>query len=467
MSKPLRFHVALWASKATAFALKVAHRSGGQLPGVVALRLCPDFLSYVGVPAHTVFVTGTNGKTTATNLIADLLGASGKQPLINRAGGNVTAGIASTLFKDATIGGRARRDHAVLELDERCAKQVFSHITPELIVVTNLYRDTFTRNAHVGYVADILSKSLPAASKLVLNADDLISGRLAPQCERRVYFSLDELPGDTRAPEGIVNDLNACPVCGGRLVYDYCHLGHVGRVRCASCGLENPPAAYEAVDVDPDAQLITVRENAAPGTPSSRYHFSAGSVSDLYNLLAAITAARELGLSAQEIASALEGGVGVVASRYSEVVAGGKRLVRIASKGENGMACSRGFANIRREPGSKAVVLMLEDYYMAKDPTSTEFIGWFYETDFEYLADPSIAQVVITGVRSEDMMLRALLAGIDPAKIARAKDGIEAAQVVDWQHVDAVYYSHAIHNEHVAEESRNHLARLIEGKEAA
>ncbi len=54
---------------------------------------------------------------------------------------------------------------------------------------------------------------------------------------------------------------------------------------------------------------------------------------------------------------------------------------------------------------------------MAKDPTSTEFIGWFYETDFEYLADPSIAQVVITGVRSEDMMLRALLAGIDPAKI--------------------------------------------------
>ncbi len=141
----------------------------------------------------------------------------------------MTAGIASTLFKDATIlGGRARRDHAVLELDERCAKQVFSHITPELIVVTNLYRDTFTRNAHVGYVADILSKSLPAASKLVLNADDLISGRLAPQCERRVYFSLDELPGDTRAPEGIVNDLNACPVCGGRLVYDYCHPGQWG-----------------------------------------------------------------------------------------------------------------------------------------------------------------------------------------------------------------------------------------------
>lgn len=467
MAKPLRFHFALWASKATAFALKIAHRAGGQLPGVVALRLCPDFLSHVGVPEHTVFVTGTNGKTTTTNLVADLLTACGKQPLINRAGGNVTAGIASTLLKDATIGGGARHDYAVLELDERCAKQVFPHITPELIVVTNLYRDTFTRNAHVGYVADILSESLPAAAKLVLNADDLISGRLAPQCDQRVYFALDELSGDTRAPEGIVNDLNACPVCGGHLVYEYCHLGHVGRARCETCGLVNPPAAYEAVEVDAGAQLIAVRENAVPGTPSACYRFSAGSVTDLYNLLSAITTARELGLSAQEIASALEGGVGIVESRYSEVVAGGKRLVRIASKGENGMACSRGFANIRRESGSKAVVLMLEDYYMAKDPTSTEFIGWFYETDFEYLADPGIAQVVITGVRSEDMMLRVLLAGIDPAKIARAKDGIEAANVVDWRHVDAVYYSHAIHNEHVAEESRNHLARLIEGKEAA
>ena len=463
----IRFHLAMLASKAVAFGLRLFHRNGGQLPGVIALRICPDFLSHVGVPERTVFVTGTNGKTTTTNLIADLLTACGEQPLINRAGGNVTAGIASTLLKDATIGGRARRVYAVLELDERCAKQVFPHITPELIVVTNLYRDTFTRNAHVGYVADILSASLPAKAKLVLNADDLISGRLAPQCENRIYFALDELPGDTRAPEGIVNDLNACPACGGHLTYDYCHLGHVGRVRCDTCGLTNPAAAYEAVTVNTSDQLITVRENAAPGGPSERYHFSAGSVTDLYNLLSAITATRELGLSAQEIASALRSGVGIVESRYSEVVAGGKRLVRIASKGENGMACSRGFANIRREPGSKAVVLMLEDYYMAKDPTSTEFIGWFYETDFEYLADPGIRQVVITGVRSEDMLLRALLAGIDPAKIACAKDGIEAANVVDWEHVDAVYYSHAIHNEHVAEESRNHLARLIEGKEAA
>lgn len=465
--KTPRFYAALWAAKFTLAALRLTRHAGGQLPGVIAMKICPDFLSRIGTPEHMVFVTGTNGKTTTTNLVADLLAANGRQPLINREGGNVTEGIASTLIKDATMGGSARSSVSVMELDERCARLVFPHITPELIVVTNLYRDTFTRNAHVGYVYDVVDAALPAGSRLVLNADDLISGRLAPQCEQRVYYSMCDLPGDTTEPEGIVNDLNACPVCGGHLRYDSCHLGHIGRVTCESCGLTNPASQFEAIAVDYGCSTITVRENAEADTPSQEYHFSAGSVTDLYNLLAAITTARSLGLSATQIADALAGGVGIVESRYSEVVAGGKRLVRIASKGENGMACSRGFANIRREEGTKAVVLMLEDYYMAKDPTSTEFIGWFYETDFEYLADPSIKQIVVTGVRSEDMLLRLLLAGIDPARIAQAADGKAAADVVDYEHVDTVYYSHAIHNEHVAEESRNHLAHLIEGKEVA
>lgn len=466
-AKTPRFYAALWAAKFTLLALRITNHKGGQLPGVVATKICPDFLSRIGLPERTVFVTGTNGKTTTTNLIADMLVATGKNPLINREGGNVSEGIASTLIKDVTLSGAARSKVSVMELDERCARLVFPHITPDIIVVTNLYRDTFTRNSHVGYIFDILSEYIPVDSRLVLNADDLISGRLAPHNHNRSYYSMCELPGDTREPEGIVLDLNACPKCGGHLDYDYVHLGHIGKATCPSCGLSTPVAAFECIAVDYDTQTISVRENNEAGETVNAYHFSAGSVTDLYNLLSTITSARVLGLSAQEIAGALAGGVGVVESRYSEIEAGGKRLVRIASKGENGMACSRGFANIKREPGTKAVVLMLEDYYMAKDPTSTEFIGWLYETDFEYLSDPSIKQIVVTGVRSEDMLLRTLLAGVDPSKIVQAKDGFEAANVVDYQNVDSVYYSHAIHNEHVAEESRAHLAELIEGKEVS
>lgn len=459
-SKSPRFYLALWASKFTLFALKVAKRKGGQLPGVVATKICPDFMSRLSTPDRLIFVTGTNGKTTTTNLIADMLESTGTQLVTNREGGNVANGIASTLIRNSGLGGKPKCETAVLELDERSARLVFPHVTPDVLVVTNLYRDTFTRNSHVGYVFDILSKAIPAESKLVLNADDLISCQLAPQNSNRAYYSMCELPQDTRDAQGIVKDLTACPECGGHLSYEYCHLGHIGRVSCDNCGLTNPSAQFEAIAVNYATKTITVRETA-DGT-SYGYHFTASSVTDLYNLLGAITAARMAGMTPEQIAHALSNGVGIVASRYSELMAGGKRLVSIASKGENGMACSRGFANIRLEEGSKAVVLMLEDYYMAKDPTSTEFIGWLYETDFEFLADPSIKQIVVTGIRGEDMKLRLLLAGIDPSRIAMAKDGIAAADVVDWQNVDTVYYSHAIHNEYPAEESRAHLAQRIE-----
>ena len=366
-------------------------------------------------------MTGSNGKTTTTNLIADLLVACGQDPLINRVGGNIDTGIASTLLKSSTAGGHARKQNAVLELDERSARTVFPYITPDVLVVTNLYRDTFTRNAHVDYVADILSRHIPDGCKLVLNADDMISARLAPENPNRVYFSLCPLPGDTKEPDDIVLDLTACPECGGHLTYEYAHLGHIGRLTCDNCGLTNPPADFEAIAVNYDEQLITVRENREPGTPAYDYHFSAGSVTDLYNLLGAIVAARLVGLAPEQIQAALLGGVGIVASRYSEKTAAGRRIVNIASKGENGMACSRGFANIKREPGDKAVVLMIEDYYKAKDADSTEFCGWFYETDFEYLADPSVRQIVVAGGRSEDMILRMLLAGIDPKGMVQAR----------------------------------------------
>ena len=461
-----RFGLALAAGKLTAKALNLVGREGGQLPGVIAERICPDFLGRIDTPEHLVFVTGSNGKTTTTNLIADLLVACGQDPLINRVGGNIDTGIASTLLKSSTFGGAARKRSAVLELDERSARTVFPYITPDVLVVTNLYRDTFTRNAHVDYVADILSRHIPDGCRLVLNADDLISARLAPENPNRVYFSLCPLPSDTPEPDDIVLDLTACPSCGGHLSYEYAHLGHIGRLTCDECGLTNPRANYEAVAVDYDAQTITVRENDEPGTPSYDYHFSAGSVTDLYNLLGAIVAARLVGLVPEQIQAALLGGVGIVASRYSEKTAAGRRIVNIASKGENGMACSRGFANIKREPGDKAVVLMIEDYYKAKDADSTEFCGWFYETDFEYLADPSVRQIVVAGVRSEDMILRMLLAGIDPAVMVQAKDGSEAADLVNWRDAQTIYYSHAIHNEYPAEESRDRLIARIERETA-
>ena len=72
-----RFMVALAAAKATQTALRIAKRKGGQLPGVVAEAVCPDFLARSSKPGRSIFVTGTNGKTTTTTLIKHILEAEG------------------------------------------------------------------------------------------------------------------------------------------------------------------------------------------------------------------------------------------------------------------------------------------------------------------------------------------------------------------------------------------------------
>ena len=72
------------------------------LPRHPGLKLCPDFLKYVGRPKTIIAVTGTNGKTTVSNLLADTLEKAGHRVLINRAGSNVASGIATALLKAAT-----------------------------------------------------------------------------------------------------------------------------------------------------------------------------------------------------------------------------------------------------------------------------------------------------------------------------------------------------------------------------
>ena len=87
---------------------------------------------------------------------------------------------------------------------------------PEHIVITNLFRDSIMRNAHPGYIADILPRSLPKESRLILNADDLISCGLAPENER-VYFGIDRLPTDTVERVNHIYDVRICPKCAGKL----------------------------------------------------------------------------------------------------------------------------------------------------------------------------------------------------------------------------------------------------------
>lgn len=460
------FPLAFLAAKATIGALDLTGHAGGTLPGAIAEAIDPAFLGDIAKPDQIVFISGTNGKTTTNNLLNDLLADNGYHTVTNRVGGNISSGFASSFARNTTFGGKVKNKLAVMEFDELSGPRIFPFFQPDILAVTNLFRDTFSRSATPDFVFDVMSKGIPADTHLILNADDMISCRLAPQCEHRTYFSIAHLDEDTPEPMGIVSDLTACPICGGKLRWDYAHLRHLGKATCEECGFTNPHPDYEVVSVNKTEHTFVVRENNAPGAPAYTYRLNSYSIVNLYNMLTCVVTAREMGLTPEQIARSLESDINIAESRYNEIDYNGHRLISMASKGENDTATSVTLDILRRQPGDKAIVIMIADAYMAKAKDQTEYIGWYYQTDFEVLNDPSVKQVVLYGDTSLDLLVRLRFAGIDPKKTFVASTPEETADCIDLAAVQHVFYAHGLYNGGIADVSRQRILERLKDMEA-
>lgn len=104
----LRFLAALWAAKLSIVALKITRHNGTNFPGVLALRICPDFMKYIGKPEKVIAVTGTNGKTTVSNMIVDAFAQEGISAVNNRMGSNINSGIATSLIQNCGLSGKCK-----------------------------------------------------------------------------------------------------------------------------------------------------------------------------------------------------------------------------------------------------------------------------------------------------------------------------------------------------------------------
>ena len=418
----LSFYFALWSAKAAQLALRIIRKGGTTAPGKVALAICPDFLSRIGRPETLIGVTGTNGKTTVSNMLCDILENMGMDPVSNRQGANIDAGAATSLIAAAAFGGKCRKRIGVLEMDERSAARLFPVLKPDYLIVTNLFRDSMRRNAHPEYIASLMDASLDPATHLILNADDPISSSLAP-LNSRTLFSVDKLPQEPPLRENIVQDVQICPVCGERIVYDFRRYHHIGRAHCESCGWRSPEPDYLLIAADQEAGKITVMESQI----WQEYPMPSPEIYNLYNALAAITLLRHMGHPAEEIAGAMDQ-LKVVQTRLHSESIGRWLLTESMAKGLNAVACSRNFDMVLNTPGKKAVVLMLDDVFDEK--SSSENIAWLYDADFEFLCQEDIVQILAVGQRCLDTRLRLLLAGADPQRVTTVKKAADAAAQV-------------------------------------
>lgn len=438
MKRNLRFYFALFFAKGTALVLKLIGRKGTSMPGSWAIILCPDFLGRMPRPKTVVGITGTNGKTTVANMVEDVLQDRGYDFVCNRSGTNVATGVASSLIANSTFFGKPKKDLAIFELDERSSPKILPYLKPDLLLCTNIFRDSYKRNAHMEFIVDILDGYIPDGTRLVLNADDLLCAGLKPQ-NQRTYFGIDQMPGDKAECHNIVRDITVCPECGAKLEWDFIRYHHIGRAHCPVCGFHSPEASYRVTSMDGPGHRMTVNIQGEEW----EFPLPNQSTINVYNSLSAIALLSEFGLSREDIAVSMDK-LSISETRYHEEEVNGKKVILHLAKGQNPIACSRAFENIRDygriESGpacKKAVILFLDDYFDALH--SVENTAWLFDTDFEFLNDKAISQIIAAGARHWDVYLRLLLADIPREKITHLEDNEKAASLLDPARADAVF----------------------------
>jgi UDP-N-acetylmuramoylalanine-D-glutamate ligase len=107
--KTMRFYLTLAGIKVLIKVLQLCGKNATHVPGRKAINICPDFLDQIDKPEFIIGITGTNGKTTVSNLIADVMQDNGYDIVDNRFGGNIDSGIASALIKNSTLGGHMKK----------------------------------------------------------------------------------------------------------------------------------------------------------------------------------------------------------------------------------------------------------------------------------------------------------------------------------------------------------------------
>ncbi len=493
-----RLNSALLISRLVSGTCRLFRYPGTSLPGVIALKICPDAVSLMA-PAYdrVIAITGTNGKTTTANLLAHFLRAAGYSVAHNSLGANMLPGVATALFRDRRLRGQSSSRIALLEVDEGSVGKVFAAARPDLVVVTNYFRDQLDRYWELERTTALLREAvarLPRVS-LVLNADDpLVAAIGQGQAQDARYFgvlkdiqgsgsenskkieavhgadpeigSAGPMDGEPAAIAGLVNACETregrfCQHCGTALTYNYFHFGQLGDYYCSNCGFRRPALDYAAWGLSESELLgmsITVQGRSGSGEALSASKPSAGhrSAISIRQWSASAAAPRQLKLNAPlrgfynvynilaATAVAVEMGVGdpVIQSAVQTYKPATGRMQEYTIGGrhcilaliKNPVGANEVLKTLIQTAGSKALVIAIND--LAADGRD---VSWLWDADFACLAHPDISKIICAGLRAADFAVCLKYAGVPLERIELVPERAASLRRLIAQPADKLY----------------------------
>ncbi len=412
----VRAFTAITACKFTRWFLRVIGRGATQMPGRVATKIYPDILGYLAKDVRTVVVTGTNGKTTTARMISKTLSDCGVSFLANKSGANLLNGITAEFIANCTPTGKPKKEAALIESDEAAFKKVGKYVDPELVLVTNVFRDQLDRYGEVTHTLNNIKigiENSPHAT-VCLNADCSLTASLAEEVDNKIiFYGVNEPIYKKRVKEE--SDAPYCIHCKYEYEYEYITYGHLGKYHCPHCGYSRPdPEVAASKVIVSDAEHSEIEIDAAGEKFKALINLPGGY--NIYNGVSAVTVAYALGLDLKKAVSALssfECGFG----RMEKFMIGKAETRMILIKNPAGCNQVLNFLSNVNEKSIFAVCLN-DNYADGRD------ISWIWDVDFEVLAEMAdkLEYICVSGIRAYEIGMRFKYAGIDPDKIKVFKD---------------------------------------------
>ena len=407
----IKFSAARAVSATATWGLKhVFHRPAANFPGKIALYVDPQLIAHLRgrLQEGSVVVVGTNGKTTTTNLLANVLEASGRSVVCNRTGANLDSGVATSLLqtKSAAWG--------VLESDELLMAKILPQLQPTYVLLLNLFRDQLDRCGEIDRIQESIIGALDAAPQttLVYNADDPLCAYIASRVSNaKVAFGVAESMG---LVQNTVSDAQMCQHCSTMFEYEFRQYGQLGKYRCPHCGFARPELDFSVHDVRfSDARTVFVLEGK-----SARWEISStldGSYM-VYNLAAAACVAQLVGCSLEALQTSIDDFDPKNGRLQAYDIAGRHTLLNLA---KNPTGFNQNLRIVARDSAPKAVAFFLND----KEADGHD-ISWIWDVDFEELAGKDCL-VFAGGLRARDLQVRLKYAGISARLIDSAREVFE------------------------------------------
>ncbi len=387
----MRRILAVWAAKLATLAGRLIGKKSSSSPGVIALKICPSLIKQLAgnIEKGIIVTCGTNGKTTTNNLLYTALTKSGYKVVCNNLGANMLGGIATTLAQSCNIFGKFKADYACLEVDEASTVKVFEHLTPDYMIITNLFRDQLDRYGEIDITVNLLNKAIKKAPnvKLILNGDDPLTSQFGNTYYAK-YFGIDEkvLPQIDETKEG-----RYCTMCGHEMSYNYFHYSQLGDYYCTNCGNKRPELDYFAKDVDLKNSLKFSINNTDLIDVNYRGFYN------IYNILAVYSALDMMGIKKSGFSQMLDDYKPQI-GRMEEFDLGKPVILNLA---KNPAGFNQAIQTVLQDERKKDIIVAIND--KANDGHD---VSWLWDVDFERLKDANMNSLTTTGIRLYDISLR-------------------------------------------------------------